>query len=82
LCFKRTRETSVSGKNAICNRRAEKVRERRRLGILRAMEVKGKATATGGQWKGYSKASSLWIRRGHWSCFIKYEMRCQEAETK
>jgi hypothetical protein len=28
------------------------------------------------------KGFKLMIRRGHWSCFIKYEMRCQEAETK
>jgi hypothetical protein len=76
------RESRVSGKNAICNRRAEVVRERRRLDVLGAVEVKRRATATSGQWKEYSKVSSLWIRRGYWSCFIKYEMRCQEAETK
>jgi hypothetical protein len=40
------------------------------------------ATPTGGKWKECSKVSSLWIRRDYWSCFIKYEMRCQEAETK
>jgi hypothetical protein len=34
------RESRVSGKNAICNRRAEVVRERRRLDVLGAVEVK------------------------------------------
>jgi hypothetical protein len=54
LCFERRRESRISGKNATCNKKVEVVRERRRLGVLRAVEVKGRATATGGQWKEYS----------------------------